>query len=161
MSEQILKDLSFFTPEIVLTVTLLAAIIADLVTKRSAQVIAARGHGGIPCCRRACPGTKRYACVDLLQHAGRGSVRVLLQARDPALGHPDRRLLARLCRIEYAGQETWRVLCAACGPDAGDGPDGRCQQSADDVPGPRALFHQLVHPYRATRGRRPTPAKPR
>jgi NADH-quinone oxidoreductase subunit N len=46
MSEQILKDLSFFTPEIVLTVTLLAAIIADLVTKRSARVVAAVAMAG-------------------------------------------------------------------------------------------------------------------
>jgi len=40
MSEQIVKDLAFFLPEIALTVTLLAAIIADLVTKRSARVVA-------------------------------------------------------------------------------------------------------------------------
>jgi NADH-quinone oxidoreductase subunit N len=46
MSEQILKDLSFFTPEIVLTVTLLAAIVADLIARRSAQVTAAVAMAG-------------------------------------------------------------------------------------------------------------------
>jgi len=41
MAELILQDLTFFTPEIALTVTLLLAIITDLIAKRSAQVVAA------------------------------------------------------------------------------------------------------------------------
>ena len=40
MSDQILKDLHLFTPELALTATLLAAILADLVFRRSALVAA-------------------------------------------------------------------------------------------------------------------------
>lgn len=41
MSDQILRDLSLFTPELALTVTLLAAILADLVFRRRSLVTAA------------------------------------------------------------------------------------------------------------------------
>ncbi len=46
MSEQILKDLSFFYPEIALTVTLLVAIVADLIARRSAPVVATVAMAG-------------------------------------------------------------------------------------------------------------------
>ncbi len=39
MAEQILKDLSYFSPEVALTVTLLVAIIADLVFRRTSIVV--------------------------------------------------------------------------------------------------------------------------
>jgi len=47
MSEQILKDLSLFSPEIALTVTLLAGIVADLIFRRSATVVSAVVMGGL------------------------------------------------------------------------------------------------------------------
>ena len=41
MSEQILKDLALFSPEIALTVTLLAGIAADLIFRRTAAAVSA------------------------------------------------------------------------------------------------------------------------
>ncbi len=46
MSEQILKDLTLFTPEITLIATFLVAIIADLIAKRSAPVVAVVAMAG-------------------------------------------------------------------------------------------------------------------
>jgi NADH-quinone oxidoreductase subunit N len=47
MSEQILKDLTLFSPEIALTVTLLAGIAADLIFRRTAAVVSAVVMAGL------------------------------------------------------------------------------------------------------------------
>ncbi len=47
MSAQILKDLSFFYPEIALIATFLVAIIADLIAKRSTPVVATVTMAGL------------------------------------------------------------------------------------------------------------------
>lgn len=47
MADQILKDLSFFYPETILTAALLAAILADLIFRRSATVVAVVAMAGL------------------------------------------------------------------------------------------------------------------
>jgi len=47
MSEQILKDLSLFSPEIALTITLLAGIVADLIFRRTSAVVSAVVMAGL------------------------------------------------------------------------------------------------------------------
>ena len=134
MAQQILQDLSYFTPELALTGTFLAAIVLDLIIRRTVWPVAALVLLGLG-----------LTLALLLTHAGAEvSIFSNMIAVDPFAFYFKLVIVVsaifvtvfslQSAELNTPGRRPGRILRPPAGGDTRDCADGGGEQSLDDVP---------------------------